>query len=112
MHESCQMEDVKAPIENRAIVSLLDVKRRILYASSLSTSLLGYRPEELLGRNSFDMIHTEAKLYSLRALRQVLLKPPGLRETEARLQSKDGRWCRVESTVSNLLAEPRVGAIS
>ena len=75
------------------------------------TRLFGYQPEELPGRNCLELIHPEDRDQSSRALQDVLAKPPGPLQWDARVRRKDGNYRWVESTVSNLLFECEVQAI-
>src|SRR4051812_39735630 len=93
------------------VISLVNVQGKVLYASASSAEVFGYLPEELVGRGAFDLIHPEDCSPSRRALQQVLAEPPSPRQINVRVRRKDGRWCWVESTLSNLLAEPRIAAI-
>jgi PAS domain S-box-containing protein len=92
-------------------ISLIDTQGEILYGNPSTTKVLGYQPEELLGRNCLDLIHPEDRDHSSRALQEVLAKPPGPLQWDARVRRKDGHYSWVESTVSNLLFECEVQAI-
>jgi PAS domain S-box-containing protein len=92
-------------------ISLIDANGEILYESASTTRLFGYQPEELLGRNCLELIHPEDRDHSSRALQDVLAKPPGPFQWDARIRHKDGNYSWVESTVSNLLFECKVQAI-
>jgi len=92
-------------------ISLIDTDGEILYESASTTRLFGYQPEELLGRNCLELIHPEDRDHSRRALQDVLAKPPGPCQWDARVRCKDGNYFWVESTVSNLLFECEVQAI-
>lgn len=92
-------------------ISVIDPHGEILYGSASTTKLLGYQPEELMGRNCFELVHPEDRDRSSRALQDVLSKPPGPYQWYARVRRKDGTYSWVESTVSNLLVEPDVQAI-
>ena len=92
-------------------ISLIDSTGEILYGSASTTKLFGYQPKELLGRNCLDLIHPEDRDHSSRALQEVLSKPPGPLQWDARVRHKDGKYSWVESTVSNLLFESEVQAI-
>ena len=83
----------------------------ILYGSASTTRIFGYQPEELVGRNCLDLIHPEDRAHSRLALREVVDKPKGPLEWDARVCHKDGKYRWVESTVANLLAEPEVQAL-
>jgi PAS domain S-box-containing protein len=92
-------------------ISLIDSQGEILYGSASTTKIFGYHPEELLGRNCLELIHPEDRDHSGRALQDVLAKPPGPCQWDARVRRKDGTYSWVESTVSNLLFEREVQAI-
>src|SRR5579883_324349 len=92
-------------------ISLIDTTGEILYGSPSTTKIFGYHPEELLGRSCLDLIHPEDRDHSNRALQDVLDKPPGPCQWDARVRCKDGTYSWVESTVSNLLFERGVQAI-
>ena len=92
-------------------ISLIDTDGEILYGSASTTKLFGYQPEELVGRNCLELIHPEDRDHSSRALQEVLAKPPGPLQWDARVRHKDGNYSWVESTVSNLLFESEVQAI-
>jgi PAS domain S-box-containing protein len=92
-------------------ISLINSQGEILYGSASSTKIFGYQPDEIVGRNCLDLIHPEDRDHSHRALKEVVAKPPGPLQSDARILHKDGTYCWVESTLSNLLLEPEVQAI-
>src|SRR5580698_11467605 len=92
-------------------ISVIDAKGDILYGSASTTKILGYGPEELVGRNCLELIHPEDRDHSSWTLQEVLAKPPGPLQWDARMLHKDGNYSWVESTVSNLLLEAEVRAI-
>ena len=106
------LEQFQALVENSSdVISLVDPDGQILYASPSTAAVLGYQPEELLGRNGLDLIHPLDRDHTVRTLRKALADPKSPNCTQARVRQKDGQWRWVESTASNLLDEPRVGAI-
>lgn len=93
-------------------ISLLDPQGEILYGTASTTKVLGYQPEELVGRNCLDLIHLEDRSHASRALQEVTAKPSDPLQWHARFCRKDGSWSWVESTASNMLQEPDVQAIA
>jgi PAS domain S-box-containing protein len=109
---AASFQGFRSLIENSPdAISLIDMRGEILYGSASTTKIFGYRPEELVGRNCLDLIHPEDRDYSSQALREVLAKPPGPLQWDARVRHKDGNYSWVESTISNLLFEAEVQAI-
>ena len=105
-------ERFQALVENSPdAISLVDAEGQVLYASASTARVLGYQPEELLGRNGLDLLHPQDRDHSIRTLKIVLAEPQSPTRTQVRVRQKDGKWRWVESTASNLLHEPHVGAI-
>jgi PAS domain S-box-containing protein len=91
-------------------ISVIDPRGDILYGSASTTKHFGYQPEELVGRNCFDLIHPEDRDDARRVLNDVLAKTDQL-QWDVRVLNKDGSYSWVESTISNLLSEAGVQAI-
>lgn len=92
-------------------ISVIDAGGEILYGSASTARIFGYQPEELVGRNCLELIHPEDRDQSSWTLKEVVAKPPGPLQWDARVLHKDGGYPWVESTVSNLLFEAEVRAI-
>jgi PAS domain S-box-containing protein len=92
-------------------ISLVNARGEILYGNASNAKLFGYRPEELVGRDCMEFVHPDDRLQSSCLLREVVVKPTGPRSWDARVRRKDGRYCWVESTVSNLIHDLEVQAI-
>lgn len=80
------------------MISIFKTTGELTFISPASVAVLGYSPDEMLGRNVLDMIHEEDKP-SLRALFQTLFRrgpeaasPP----TQYRGLHRDGRWVWLE----------------
>src|SRR5579863_5490471 len=91
-------------------VSVINPQGEILYGSVATVKIFGYGSDELVGRNCLDLIHPEDRDHASRAFEEVLAKPPGPFQWDARILHKDGSYWWVESTVSNLLFEADVRA--
>lgn len=107
-------ERFRALIENLSdIVAVLDSNGIIRYESPSVERVLGYKPEELIGKNlikvglihSDDMQHVADKFISC-------FKNPGQPVSlQARLLHKDGSWRVMEVVQNNLLDNPSVNGI-
>jgi PAS domain S-box-containing protein len=93
------------------LVTLVSPSGEILFSSASLSGLLGYEPDEIVGSNATSLIHPEDRYRSHRAFHAVLVNPATPRTIEVRVCKKDRDWCWVESTISNLLHEPRFESI-
>ena len=102
----------RALIEHSAdAVALLDPEGTILYASPSTRRVLGYAPDELVGRRAWELAHPE-EIERLREAFSSLLERPGTAvSVQYRQRHKDGGWRWTEATGVNLLDNPHVGAI-
>jgi PAS domain S-box-containing protein len=106
------LEGFRTLIENSPdVIFLVNAETEIMYANACTAKVLGYQPDELLGRSGLDLVHPQDREGSGRALREVVAQPQHPLHMHARVRRKDGGWCWVESTASNLLHEPYVQAI-
>jgi PAS domain S-box-containing protein len=114
LEESLQASETRfrALIEHSAdAVSLLDAGGTILYASPSTERVLGYAPEEFVGRNAFEFIHPD-DLGRIQGLFAELVSQPGATvRDQFRSRAKGGAWLWVEGSGTNLLNEPAVGAV-
>ncbi|MDS4027423.1 MAG: EAL domain-containing protein [Candidatus Contendobacter sp.] len=83
----------------------------IRYASPAVERLLGYTPEEATALDHNQLTHPEDRPSLLSLLNDLLGQPGHVVSTQYRFRHKDGSWRWLESTISNLLAEPSVGAL-
>ena len=83
----------------------------IRYASPAVERLLGYTPEEATALDPDSLTHPEDLPSVLSLLNDLLGQPGRVVTTEYRFRHQDGSWRWLESTISNLLAEPSVGAL-
>jgi len=90
---------------------LLTPDGTVTYVSPSIERVLGYPPQEFMTMNGFAVMHP-GDLPFLAYTFQHLLAIPGLVATQqVRSRHKDGTWCWVEATLTNLLHDPDVQAI-
>jgi PAS domain S-box-containing protein len=105
-------EYLRALIENAAeIISVLNPDGKRRYTSPSIERSLGFKPEELIGKDPFELVHPDDAL-DLRQLFATGLTQPGfIARREVRLRAKDGSWRIHETTGQNLLNDPVVQGI-
>jgi PAS domain S-box-containing protein len=102
----------RALIENSGDgIGLLSPDAKIQYASATATRMVGYTPEELVGRHATDLVHPQDATLLENALRAIMAGPAKATNATARVRHKDGTWRFLEGTFTNLLHDPHVGAI-
>ena len=112
-------EDLRlSEVRNRALIenspdaiTLLGADGLLKYLSPSAQRILGYAPEELVGSNPAEFTHPDDLPALLKLLDDLSQTPGVVVTTQYRLRHKDGSWCWLESTITNLLAEPSVQAI-
>jgi len=93
------------------IITLLAADGTIQYESPAVETVLGYQPEDLVGRNVFDWIHPEDSAAIQSIIGALIANPGRTMRTELRFRHRDGSWCDLESIGTNLLQDPAVEAM-
>ena len=90
---------------------LLDEEGKILYANPAMASLIGYRAEELIGRQVSVFIHPADAEGTRGHLAKITSSARIVHSFEHRMNHKSGSWRWLEANASNLLNHPDIGAI-
>lgn len=104
----------RALVQNSSdMISLFDAEGTVLYHSPAIERLLGYRPQDRIGRNVFgDPIVHPDDLERKRAFLNAIRNQPGAPVTaEFRLRRADGSWREIEAVGQNFLDDPGIAAI-
>jgi PAS domain S-box-containing protein len=92
-------------------IALLDQSGILRQVTSSAKNILGYGPDEATGLDPAVLTHPEDQPALLALLQDLMQVPGGVARMEYRFRHQDGSWRWLDSTVSNLLAEPGVQAI-
>jgi diguanylate cyclase (GGDEF)-like protein/PAS domain S-box-containing protein len=91
------------------VVCIVDKEGRFLSVSAASERVFGYRPEEMVGRTAFDMMHPDDRATSLALVERINLGQPSA-DHENRYIHKDGHIVHIMWSAQWLEAEQvRVG---
>jgi PAS domain S-box-containing protein len=93
------------------VITLTEPDGRLSYASPSTTQVLGYQPSDLVDGHALVRVHPEDKDLVWQALAEVQEQPSKVVVRRYRTRHADGSWRWVESTMTNLIEEPAVGAI-
>jgi nitrogen fixation negative regulator NifL len=99
-------------IENASdIITILEADGGIRYESPSVERILGYKPEELIGRNAFELIHPDDVARIQKIFTECLMRPGSVESGEYRFPHKDGSWRVLEGIGKNLLEDPTVRGV-
>jgi PAS domain S-box-containing protein len=88
------------------LITVLEEDGTILYESPTIERILGYLPEERIGKNAFDYLHPDDREQLKDTFTEALGHPGQVQPlVEFRLRHKDGSWRCMETTRTNLLGE-------
>ena len=93
------------------LITILEADGTIRYGSPAVETLLGYKPEELVGKNILDYVHPEDAGLVAKEMDEILEKPGVSEPVEVCLWHKDGSWRCLEGIGNNLVNDPAVGGI-
>ncbi|MGQ9475638.1 MAG: MEDS domain-containing protein [Actinomycetota bacterium] len=92
-------------------VTVLDAQGRHLYASPSTERVLGWKPEELLGKTPFEFMHPDDLPEVMRVFEEGLGKSGTVVAITHRWRDAEGNWRTIESSGSNLLEDPYVRGV-
>jgi PAS domain S-box-containing protein len=92
-------------------ITVIAPEGTVLDISYAGKKLLGYKPEELVGKVRFDLIHPEDNDNVNNAFSQVLESPFSVQSTEYRFKMPGGEYKWLEGTFYNLLHEETIQAV-
>jgi PAS domain S-box-containing protein len=90
-------------------ILLVDEVGTISFSSESVANILGYEPEDLVGKNSFDFVHPDDLERCVSAFRDELMQVPKQKFIGIRLLQKSGEWLWCMVRGHNLLFNPVVG---
>ena len=93
------------------VILVLDEHGRIAYQTPSIQRILGYQPEERVGRSPYDLIHPEDAPAVRAALARVLEQPGAEHVLELRALHADGSWRVLQTTAKNLADDEHVRGV-
>ena len=93
------------------VITLLDERGQVLFDSGSVVRVMGYTPEERLGRNINEYVHPDDMAAVADRFAYALQHPDEVVKAEYRFRHKDGTWRWGEAVGVNRLDEPAVHAV-
>jgi len=106
-------ERFKALVQHSAdLIVVLDSEARLVYATPAAKGIMGFDPEEELGRQLLDFVHPEDADRAASVLLDLVTRPGSVGEpAEYRVLHLDGTWRTFEVITTNLLEDPAVRGV-
>jgi PAS domain S-box-containing protein len=105
-------ERFRAIMEQTAdIISLLDANGVLLYNSPAALRIHGYSTEDLLHRNTFNLIHPDDQAAVAAKYQELLEHPERSISTIYRYRNRDGCYTWMEASARNLIDNPFIQGI-
>ncbi|HEX8211461.1 MAG TPA: EAL domain-containing protein [Longimicrobium sp.] len=99
-------------VENaRDVIHVINEDGTTRYITPSVKRLLGFSPEELIGRMALDLVHPDDRESAMAALRLDRYAPGAGRGLEFRVGHRDGSWRIFEGVGTNLLDDPTVRGV-
>ena len=92
-------------------ITLVGPDGRNRYVSPSAKNMFGYELEDVANSDPLEFIHPDDLTFVLGAMNDLIQNPEYVPTLEYRYKHKDGSYHWVESTFSNLLADPSVQAV-
>ena len=94
-----------------SVYAVVDAEGKVLYESPSLQRAYGWKPEELVGKHIFELVHPNDVELAKESFGELLAKRGRTRTVELRYLHKDGSWRTLEVTGVNLLGNPAVAGI-
>jgi diguanylate cyclase (GGDEF)-like protein/PAS domain S-box-containing protein len=90
---------------------ILSTEGVVQYQSPAVSSVLGYDPDERLGRQMLELVHPDDRGFVATTLGEIAGAPGTTRTVELRVRHANGSWRMIEASGWNLVDDPVVGGI-
>jgi diguanylate cyclase (GGDEF)-like protein/PAS domain S-box-containing protein len=97
--------------KNLDIILIIDLKGKIDYASPSVEYVLGYKPEEISGKQAITFVHADDYAKVMQAVKYALYTADFGRYIEFRVPTKNGDYRIIEAIGRNLVDSPAVGGV-
>ena len=93
------------------IISIISKDGKLIYNSPNALAIHGYTQEDLIGNNTFDLIHPDDQTAVSSTLNDLLNTPESIRSVQYRYRNKDQSYTWMEATASNQADNPHIQGV-
>jgi diguanylate cyclase (GGDEF)-like protein/PAS domain S-box-containing protein len=105
-------ERFRSLVQNASdVILIMEPKGTVRYISPAVERVLGYKPEEVIGKDNFTPVHPDDMPRVQGVVGEAIKNPGTTFPVELRLRHADGSWRHLESRCTSLLDDPAVGGI-
>lgn len=105
-------EQFRSLIENASdVITVLGKDGAISFVSPSARRVLGYEPEELIGKNVFNFVHPDDLTGTLARFSDLMQHPGGHQSAEFRFRHADGSWRFLEAIGKNPTRDPAAATL-
>jgi PAS domain S-box-containing protein/putative nucleotidyltransferase with HDIG domain len=105
-------EYFRALIENAwDAIAIVSADGTLLYESPSSARILGYEPEEIVGKNLAEFVRREDIAAIAGTFRKFRTEPGSIVMVDAGFRHKDGHYIECEGTLQNFLHDPKISGV-
>lgn len=83
------------------IISIISTEGQLVFNSQAATRIHGYAPDELLGKNTMELIHPDDQEIVGQVMQELLAAPGNISSVQYRYQNKDKSYAWMEATACN-----------
>ena len=105
-------EPFRALLENSLDgIVILDSDLGVIYETPSAAQILGYEPEEFVGKDTLAIIHPDDMYKTAHGLTKLLRTPGDTAYAQLRVRHKNGTWHLIEAVANNLTSHPAVNGV-
>ncbi len=93
------------------LIAVVDDQARVIYANEAAERVLGYVPDEQLGRSLFELVHPDDLEETAKRFLAALHRTGAGKPAVFRFKTAAGDWRVVEATATNRLSDPAIKGI-
>ena len=97
--------------ESADVVVVFDTQNLVTFVSASLRRVLGYRPEEWIGRSPTDRLHPADRDLLGRRWSDIMRSPDIIARADVRVLAADGSWRWCALVLRNLLGDPSIAAV-
>ena len=98
-------------INSSDAIAIIDSHSTVIYASASTERVLGYQPDEFVGRVALDLLHPDDQVQARGLFAQLLAKPGNEIDNMVRMRHKDQTWRWIECVATNASEESHICGI-